>query len=76
MKLKPTLLSLLNLPIVLYNSISAPLRSKSDFQLGIYEINIPGSNLDTEMSIEFSVAFYSSTLHIYYLSLYWPDLKS
>ena len=55
MKLKPTLLSLLSPPVVLYNSISAPLRSKSDFQLGIYEINIPGPNLDTEMSVEFSV---------------------
>ena len=38
-------------------------------------LDIPGPNLDTEMSVEFSVAFYSSTLHIYYLSLYWPDLK-
>ena len=38
-------------------------------------LSIPGPNLDTEMSVEFSVAFYSSTLHIYYLSLYWPDLK-
>ena len=38
--------------------------------------NIPGSNLDTEMSVEFSVAFYSSTLHIYYLSVYWHGLKS
>ena len=37
---------------------------------------IPGPNLETEMSVEFSVAFYSSTLHIYYLFLYWPDLKS
>ena len=37
--------------------------------------SIPGPNLDTEMSVEFSVAFYSSTLHIYYLSLYWADLK-
>ena len=36
---------------------------------------IPGPNLDTGMTVEFSVAFYSPTLHIYYLSLYWPDLK-
>ena len=37
--------------------------------------DMPGPNLYTEMTVEFSVAFYSSTLHIYYLSLYWPDLK-
>ena len=38
--------------------------------------DIPDPNLDTEMSIELSVAFYRSMLHIYYLiSLYWPDLK-
>ena len=32
--------------------------------------DIPGPNLDTGMTVEFSVAFYSPTLHIYYLSLY------
>ena len=36
---------------------------------------IPGPNLDTGMTVEFSVAFYSPTFHIYYFSLYWPDLK-
>ena len=36
---------------------------------------IPGPNLDTEMMVEFSVAFYCPIPHIYYLSLYWPDLK-
>ena len=40
-----------------------------------YLLVIPGPNLDSGMTVEFSVAFYSPTLHIYYLSLYWPDLK-
>ena len=32
-------------------------------------VDIPGANLDTEMSVEFFVAFYSATLYIYCLPL-------